>query len=200
MDYFYFMSHLFRQLGYDGWVLLFDEAELMGRLGKKTRVKGYRQMQSFLKPDPKLERVFSLFALSSSYAEDVIDGKHEFDNVEEAYAEDPVAKAQATATLNAMLNAPELAPLTKAEIMQVLMRIQQFHGEAYDWTPDVSPETIYSATESGGYLLRTKIRAAIELFDQLYQYGEAGKIKVTELGKESFEEDDIPELIDVDQL
>ena len=200
MDYFYFMSHLFRQLGYDGWVLLFDEAELMGRLGKKTRVKSYRQMQSFLKPDTKLERVFSLFALSSSYSEDVIDNKHEFDNVEEAYAEDPAAKAEAEATLNAMLNAPELAPLSKAEIMQVLMRIQKFHGEAYDWTPDVSAETIYSATESGGYLLRTKIRAAIELFDQLYQYGEAGKIKVTELGKESFEEDDTPELPDVDQL
>jgi hypothetical protein len=38
------------------------------------------------------------------------------------------------------------------------------------------------------------------LFDQLYQYGEAGKIKVTALGKESFEEDDTPELPDVDLL
>ena len=49
------------------------------------------------------------------------------------------------------------------------------------------------ATESGGYLLRTKIRAAIEFFDQLYQYGEAGDTKVTELGKESFDEE-APEL------
>ena len=200
MDYFYFMSHLFRQLGYDGWVLLFDEAELMGRLGKKTRVKSYRQMQSFLKPDAKFERVFSLFALSSSYAEDVIDRNNEFANVEEAFSDDPAAKAEALASLNAMLNAPELAPLSKSEIMQVLMQIQRFHGEAYDWKPDVSAETLYSATEAGGYLLRTKIRAAIELFDQLYQYGEAGKIKVTDLGKESFEEDDTPELPDVDLL
>ena len=147
-----------------------------------------------------MERVFSLFALSSSYAEDVIDQKHEFDNVNEAFSDDPDAKAEAEATLTAMLNAPELAPLSKAEIMQVLMQIQKFHGEAYDWTPDVSAETLYSATEAGGYLLRTKIRAAIELFDQLYQYGEAGKIKVTELGRESFEEDDTPELTDIDQL
>ena len=200
MDYFYFMSHLFRQLGYDGWVLLFDEAELLGRLGKKTRVRGYRQMQSFLKPAAKMERVFSLFALSSSYAEDVIDKKNEFANVEEAFSDDPAAKAEATATLNAMLNAPELAPLSKSEILQVLMQIQKFHGEAYDWKPEVSAETLYAATEAGGYLLRTKIRAAIELFDQLYQYGEAGKIRVTELGKESFEEDETPELPEIDKL
>ena len=55
-------------------------------------------------------------------------------------------------------------------------------------------QSIYTATEGGGYLLRTRIRAAIELLDQLYQYGEAGKIRITELGRESFEEDDTPEL------
>lgn len=33
-DYFAFMSTLFRRLGYAGWVILFDEAELIGRLGK----------------------------------------------------------------------------------------------------------------------------------------------------------------------
>ena len=80
------------------------------------------------------------------------------------------------------------------------MSIQDFHGRAYDWHPSVSPETIYAATESGGYLLRTKIRAAIEFFDQLYQYGEAGKTKITDLGRESFEEDETPELPDLYDL
>jgi hypothetical protein len=57
-----------------------------------------------------------------------------------------------------------------------------------------------AATESGGYLLRTKIRAAIEFFDQLYQYGEAGKTRITELGRESFEEDTTPELPELEPL
>ncbi len=43
--------------------------------------------------------------------------------------------------------------------------------------------------QSGGYLLRTKIRAAIEFLDQLYQYGKAGNTTVNELGEETFEED-----------
>lgn len=199
-DYFCFLSHLFRQLGYAGWVLLFDEAELIGGMGKKARAKSYVEIQRFLKPSAKLEGVFSLFAFSSSYVEDVIDKKKEEENIQTTYAEDPDALTAATATVNAILNAPELAPLTKDEILQVLLSIQEFHGRAYGWTPDVSAEAIYAATEAGGYLLRTKIRAAIEFFDQLYQYGEAGRTRITELGRETFEEDDTPELEDAEEL
>ena len=73
--------------------------------------------------------------------------------------------------------------------MHVLEQIREYHGEAYDWTPQVSAETLYQATEAGGYLLRTKIRAAIELLDQLYQYGETGETHVIDLSEESLEED-----------
>lgn len=193
-DYFCFMSHLFRGIGLDGWVILFDEAELIGRMGKKTRLKSYREMQRFLQPGERLENVFSLFAFSSSFVEDVIDKKHESENAEAEYAEDPATLKAVKATLNAIINAPELAKLSKEETMRILASIQEFHGKAYDWKPQVSAETIYRETEAGGYLLRTKIRAAIEYFDQLYQYGEAGKTRITELGQESFDEDDTPEL------
>ena len=194
MDYFNFMSHLFKTLGYDGWVILLDEAELIGRLGKKTRIKCYQKMQEFLHPDEKLENVFTLIAMSSSYAEDVIDKKHEIDNVKAACEEDPEGLARAEKTIEMILSAPELAPLTKEEIHKILLSIQDFHGRAYDWHPEVSGETLYRATDASGYLLRTRIRAAIEFLDQLYQYGEAGETKITELGKESFEEDETPEL------
>ena len=193
-DYFYFTSHLFKTLGYGGWVLLFDEAELLGGMGKKTRAKSYVQLQRFLKPSPKLEGVFSLFAFSSSYAEDVIDAKKEFENVEAAFGEDKESLTAAKSVLNGILNAPELMPLTREETLQVLLSIQDFHGRAYGWKPEVSADTIYQVTESGGYLLRTRIRSAIEFLDQLYQYGEAGKTKVTKLGKETYDEDDTPEL------
>ena len=200
MDYFHFMSHLFRQKKYAGWLILFDEAELLGRLPKKARMKCYREMQRFLNPGPRMEGVFSLFAMSSSYAEDVIDTKHEFDNVEETFSEDQKSTEDALASLNAVLKAPELAPLTPEEISGILLRIQEFHGKAYDWTPQISADTLYRTSEAGGYLLRTKIRAAIELLDQLYQYGEAGGIRITELGKESFEEDAVPELEGLEEL
>ena len=190
MDYFAFVSHLFRLLGCEGWVILFDEAELVGRMGKRARAKSYREMQCFLHPSARMEKVFSLFALSSSFAEDVIDKKHEFDNVQSAFSDDPESLRAAQSTLQTMLNAPELAPLNKTETIGILRNIQDFHGRAYDWRPDVSPEAVYEATEAGGYLLRTKIRGAIEFFDQLYQYGQAGQTQIAALGRESFDEDD----------
>ena len=189
-DYFSFMSHLFLQLGYGGWVILIDETELMGRLGKKARLNAYRNMAKFLLPEACPEYTFSLFALSASYAEDVIEGKHEYENLEEIYPEE---QEPARTVLNLLLKAPQLLPLTKEEINEVLQKIQDFHGRVYGWTPDLSVSSLTEATQSGGYLLRTKIRAAIEFLDQLYQYGQAGRTTVNELGKEVFTED-VPSL------
>lgn len=192
-DYFSFMSHLFTQMGYHGWVILIDETELMGRLGKKARLNAYRNMARFLLPEPSLEAVFSIFALSASYVEDVIEGKREHENLEAVYPEEPEL---IRTVLDLLVKSPQLAPLTKEEIQQVLYKIQEFHGKAYAWTPNLSPATLLGATQSGGYLLRTKIRAAIEFLDQLYQYGKAGKTVINELGEETFTED-VPLLEDV---
>lgn len=100
--------------------------------------------------------------------------------------------------LDLLTRAPQLLPLTKEEISEVLYKIQDFHGRAYGWTPKLSIDSLTEATQSGGYLLRTKIRAAIEFLDQLYQYDKAGKTTVNELGKESFAED-VPSLEELEQ-
>lgn len=186
MDYFSFMSHLFTQMGYNGWVILLDETELMGRLGKKARLKAYRNMAEFLMPGSIMDSTFSVFALSASYIEDVIEGKHEYENLAEVYPDD---QEPMRTVLGLLTKAPQLAPLTKDEIAEVLTRIQEFHGRAYNWNPQVSVQALTEATQTGGYLLRTKIRAAIEFLDQLYQYGEAGKTRIDELGRETFEEE-----------
>lgn len=189
-DYFSFMSHLFTQMGYHGWVILIDETELMGRLGKKARLNAYRNMADFLLPDRCPENTFSIFALSASYVEDVIEGKHEYENLEAIY---PEAQEPAKTVLNLLVGAPQFLPLTRDEINEVLCKIQDFHGRDYGWNPDLSVSTLAEATQSGGYLLRTKIRAAIEFLDQLYQYEKAGKTTINELGKETFAED-VPSL------
>ncbi len=185
-DYISFMSHLFTQMGYKGWAILVDETELMGRLGRKARLNAYRNMAGFLLPDQCPEMTFSIFALSASYVEDVIEGKHEYMNLEEIYPEE---QEPARSVLDMLTKAPQLLPLTKEEINEVLCKIQDFHGKAYEWTPNLSAASLAASTQSGGYLLRTKIRAAIEFLDQLYQYGKAGNTAVNELGEETFEED-----------
>lgn len=192
-DYFAFMSHLFARMGYHGWVILVDETELMGRLGKKARLNAYRNMARFLLPENCFESTFTMFALSASYSEDVIEGKHEYENLAEIY---PDQQEPAKTVLNLLSRAPQLLPLTRDEINDILYKIQDFHGKAYGWTPELSADTLAEAALSGGYLLRTRIRAAIEYLDQLYQYGTSGKTIITELGEEILtgEDDDIPSL------
>ena len=197
-DYYCFMSHFFHQLGYDGWVILLDEAELIGRTGKKTRMKAYLRIQDFLKPDPRMENTVTFLAFSESYQADVIEKRKEFQCVKDVLGEGTEEARAAEAFLNAFLNAPELAPLSREEVLQVLRDIEQFHALAYDWQPNVPAEEIYRATEKGGYLLRTKLRGAIELLDQLYQYGEAGGIRIGKLDSESLEEEELPDLAEDD--
>ncbi len=205
-DYFAFMSHLFTRLGYHGWVVLVDETELMGRLGKKARLNAYRNMAGllmgrlgkkarlnayrnmadFLIAERCPENTFSMFALSASYVEDVIEGKHEYENLETIY---PTEQEPVRTVLDQLVKAPQLLPLTRAEISEVLCKIQDFHGRAYDWTPSLPVSALEESTRQGGFLLRTKIRAAIEFLDQLYQYGKAGTTTINELGEETFTED-----------
>ncbi len=184
-DYLRFMSHLFLQLGYNGWIILFDETELMGRLGKKARMNAYRNMAAFLTPSSRLESVFTIFALSASYEEDVIEGKHEFETLAGLEEQEPMKSV-----LETLIKAPQLLPLRHDEIREVFGRILEVHGKAYGWEPEISADALMEA--SSGFLLRTRIRAAIETLDQLYQYGDAGRTQVGQLDEMSL--DDVPSL------
>ncbi|MDR1206242.1 MAG: ATP-binding protein [Peptococcaceae bacterium] len=187
-DYFAFLSRLFLELGYDGWALLFDEAELTGRLSKKGRLSAYGNMAALLRPK-RIEGVFSLFAFNASYIPDVIEAKHEHANLEEALLP-PELKEEIGTVLSGVASATQLLPLNREEILEILTKIQQYHGQAYDWRPNFDPGKVLAITEKYGYLLRTRIRTAIEILDQLYQYGEADEIQINELGQATFEEDE----------
>jgi Protein of unknown function (DUF2791). len=195
MDYFAFLSRLFKLLDYNGWVILFDETELVGRLSKKARLKAYNNMAAFLFPEKysSLESTFTMFALGSSYQEDVIESKHEYENLATTYVDraqrEPIEKV-----LNAIIAAPQLQPLNQDEILAVLQQVQDFHGRAYDWQPKIDVREILQASEHRGYLLRTRIRAAVEVLDQLYQYGQAGNIQINALGEPHYQEEELPSL------
>ena len=84
----------------------------------------------------------------------------------------------------------QLVPLTRDEVRQVIRRIRDFHAAAYDWQPDESEDDLLRVADNSGYLLRTRLRAVIEMLDQEYQYGSTQKISVGELQKETYAEND----------
>ena len=72
-DYISFLSRLFDLSGLNGWVILFDEAEHIGRLGRKSRFNAYTNMSMFLDNDNS--HTLSLFTMTNNYALQVIEGK-----------------------------------------------------------------------------------------------------------------------------
>ena len=195
-DYFNAVSRLFIQMGYSGWALLFDETELIGRLGKKARLKAYRNMAQFLFPEQYsgMRAAFALFAVTSSFIEDVVEAKHEFENLKESDYGGTDYDATEKA-LQAICGANRLLPLTNDEISEIMNKLLRFYKQAYDWDREIDMAEIARRTEGRGYLLRTRIRAAVECLDQLYLYNQSGDVAIGNLEKISYEEDN-PELID----
>jgi hypothetical protein len=113
-DYLSFLLQLFRTQGYEGWVILFDEVELVGRLGRKSRQKAYLNMDRFLKGE-RLERSYALFAFNASFAPDVIEGKLEHEGLDTNETLTPADKAIITSVLDAIAKATQLVLLSRKE-------------------------------------------------------------------------------------
>ena len=190
-DYFSFLNILFLKSGYNGWMILFDEAELMGKLSKKARLNCYLNMSKFIFPDKNanLKSVYSIFTFNSSFCLDVIEGKFEYENLEQNPIS-PEADKKIKTILKFIDESPQLDPLNKEEILAVLEKIRDFHKKAYDWDPNIETDALFSSVGDRDKRspLRTRIRAAVEILDQLYQYGKAGNITVNELGHMDYSE------------
>ena len=183
-NYFLFLDRLFSLSGLNGWVILLDEAENIGRLGRKSRFTAYANMSKFLCAGAC--KAFSLFTMTNNYVIQVIDGKDERRYLAEAEGYDHEMIEDA---LSRIETSPELTPLTQDEFKSILTKIVDFHARAYDWHPGVKTEVLCEMAWSRGYYLRTKIRAAIEYLDQIFQYGNAGNITAGELDQETYDEE-----------
>ena len=195
-DYFAFMSHLFKVMGYSGWVILFDEAELIGRFARKSRMSAYSTISQFLFPPSSFDSVSSIFAFSSSYTEEVIGEKDDFGYLD-LMEGDEVSKEVIRKVLDRIVEAEELRALTEDELTYSLKTIVDIYSKAYGKDYSGHAEKVIETASSSGYLLRTKIRAAIEALDQISQYGDEGVISAGAVCSDSLS-DTLDQLLDFD--
>ncbi len=186
-DYFVFMAKLFKTMGYNGWVILFDEAELIGRMARKSRENAYLNINRFLNPIASLESVYSVFAFSSSFSDEVIAGKNEYSSVSlSGRPEEEINSI--TETLDRITGGSELASLSKEELERSVISIVDLYKRAYERDIDCDISTLVDCASKAGFLLRTKIRAVIEALDQIYQYGNIGSVEATKVQGEDISE------------
>ena len=195
-DYFAFMSHLFKVMGYSGWVILFDEAELIGRFARKSRMSAYSTISQFLFPPSSFDSVSSIFAFSSSYTEEVIGEKDDFGYLD-LMEGDEDSKEVIRKVLDRIVEAEELRALTEDELTYSLKTIVDIYSKAYGKDYSGHAEKVIETASSSGYLLRTKIRAAIEALDQISQYGDEGVISAGAVCSDSLS-DTLDQLLNFD--
>lgn len=191
MDYFRFLARLFRVMGYKGWVILFDEAELIGSLQIKSRFKAYENFMNFLHPAEDLEAVFSAFAFSSAYNQDVIVGKDELLYLQNWDATED-RKQTVRTVIGDIANAMELRELTKDELSDCITQIIGIYRKAYNFYDQLDTAKLATMASSTGYLLRTRIRAAIEYLDQVQLYGNFSPVTTSEVDSGNIKEE-VPE-------
>jgi len=193
-DYFRFLSQLIKLRGYAGWVILFDEFELVATLGIAARSEAYCNLGHFLFPDEKtgLPFTYTIFSIAAEFWPAVLvplrRRRADPDQIPARFfAQGEAAKAEtAKRVLNTLLrDIVTLESLPRSEVRRLLEAVCDLHARAYGWTPTVDVDHILEATKADR--LRTKIRYALEYLDLKYLYGEEplvhiGRLEVASAG------------------
>ena len=199
LDYVDLLRRLFQIEGYRGWLVLFDEAELVGKLGAKSRAEAYYRMGQFLGLDARLSTdgdavcgLYTVFSLASGFSSDVLDGKLDLDEAPERL---PLALPREGSqvvrdTLTRIRDAYPLAPIDDASLRALMRSIVEMHTRAYAW-PRAPRFDVDGAMERyRAERLRTRLRVVVQSLDLEYQYGELPAVSTRRLAEPDLVEDE----------
>ena len=210
--YFGMMADAIKMCGYKGWVLLLDEVELVGRLGKMGRLQAYRNLNGLLNwTDRPVQRdgemelfsqnpypIYTFGVVASSLRNDVwfsgtttLTAKNDRVQIPEL-AVDKFG-AEAGAVMRSFFeqavssHCPTIKPLETANLVTLLEHLVILHGTAYAWDSQLDVSNLVRSV--GSQPIRTHIRATLEALDMAYLYQEDVRFGSIELVESSVRED-----------
>lgn len=193
LERFVFVARLIRGAGYRGWVLLFDEIELIGRYSLLQRGKSYAEIACWLGKvkDRQIPGLTALAAITDDFAAHVLDEKGDYSNIGEklrSKGSDEMTLLAARAELgmrSIRREAVSLAPPDEATLESTYHRLKEVHGGAYGWSPpDIAP-----AERSLRRAMRSHVRRWINEWDLKRLYPGADVVTEEEELRPTYEED-----------
>lgn len=166
---FRFAARLMVAAGFAGWVLLFDEVELIGRYSLLQRARSYAELARWsagFESEP-LPALTAVLAITDDFDDAVLYQKNDREKVpnrlraRQTPADDLTALR---AELGMRIIERELVRLTPPdpEALEATYReLRRLHGEAYDWQPPELPRRAALASRS----MREHVRAWIQEWD-----------------------------------
>ena len=198
--YFGVMADALTWCGYKGWVILIDEVELIGRLGKVGRLDAYQNLNWLLNwsgtmPYP----IYTLGVVATSLKNDVWFSSDSTQHVKKDDSQIPELAAQrlgqdAEAQMKNFFDTaiskqcPTTKPLSQSELSKLLESLVEHHGLAYAWEAELNVHK--SIKDIGDKPVRTHIRAALEALDINYVYKEIIVPEASNLVEGSVEEEE----------
>jgi hypothetical protein len=210
LHYLSLIDWLIGRAGFQGWLILMDEVELIGKFGRGGRARSYANMGRLMQGVG--ERTVSVWAVAGNFQHDVITVRQDSERAPDWLLSRP-KEAQdadlARLALDELSAARPLSRPTSVQVREVVERIYDLHQEAYHWSAPVRPDRFYEVVQ--GHIgtmdarLRTWVRLAIALLDLWLQYGVEGmevraselrEIDLAEAGQSGDAADDLPDLIE----
>jgi len=192
--YFGVMADAIQLCGYNGWVILVDELELIGRLSALGRLKAYRNLAWLLNWAESLQYpIYTLAAAATRLQDDIWYGGGKDDRTimpslaEARFGEAARRDMEIFFERAIGSESPVVAPVGGDSLMEMLDTLADVHGIAYDWIPTLDVQALVA--ELGSQPIRTYVRAALESLDIKYIYNETVTMTATELTEQRLEEE-----------
>ena len=166
-----FAARLLTAAGCAGWLVLFDEVELIGRYSVMQRAKSYAEIARWVRGthDAPGLPIAAVLAMTDDFEAAVITGKKDRENIPAKLRDRQSPEASelaARAGLGMRIIDREMTLLTPpdaAELDRTYARLKELHGAAFGWTP---PD-IAGLERLGATRMRQYIRAWINEWDLL---------------------------------
>jgi hypothetical protein len=165
---FRFMAQLLRAAGFDGWVILLDELELMGRYTVLQRGRAYAELCRLLglAEDLAVPGLLTIGAIAPDFAQKVIWDKNDKEQIAFRFRARGDVESELTAALAettmaeiehhvAWLREPDASALA-----EIRMRLTDVYEIAHDWAPSDG-----DATWQPGQQMREYVRSWITKWD-----------------------------------
>ncbi len=190
---FQFVSRLIRAAGYKGWILLVDEAEIIGRYSFKQRTKSYGEIARWLGllKDFSCPAIGAVMALTDDFQSGVIEEKQDVQKIELlCQGEGPEQSLAERARLGLQAIEEEGEALIRpydSLVDTLYEKLQSLHGTAYSWTPP----PVSAVEKLASTRMREYVRGWITEWDLRRLYPDAQlDIEISEV-QQSYEEDQV---------
>jgi hypothetical protein len=184
VSYFRLVDFLITAAGHAGWVLLLDEVELVGRLGRGARARAYANMGRMAANGLGCAHLGTVFAVASNFYDSVL-AKRRDESEAPAWLEargDAEGAECCRAGIAALQDAILLEPLALEGWQQVMQVLLDAHEAAYGWNSGLTARDLWQEvqrlTPEADTKVRTRLRIAIQWLDLFMQHGRAPQVRL----------------------